>query len=104
MYFENQKTILYLLSCLLICGDECPTVKYVDDTTIYRVTNDTQDQTLQSAVSVATKWSQRNNMKINASKTKEMLITFSKTPPAVPLIEVNGIALERVSTCTLLAL
>ena len=31
-----------------------------------------------------------------------MLISFSKSPPSVPLIKVDGVPLERVNSCTLL--
>ena len=43
-------------------------------------------------------------MKINASKTKEMLISYSKIPPEVPHIMVDGVELERVTSCTLLGI
>ena len=43
-------------------------------------------------------------MKVNASKTKEILVSFSKTPPDVPHITVNGEELERVTSCTLLGI
>lgn len=83
-------------------GTECPTVKYVDDTTIYRITNDPNDTVLQSAVDSAISWSKRNNMKINPIKCKELFISFANEPPIVPQIVIDGELLERVSTCKLL--
>lgn len=80
----------------------CQTVKYVDDTTIYHVTNDINDSTLQEAVDCALQWSKDNSMKINASKTKEILVSFKKVMPPVPHITVNGEEIERVSHCKLL--
>ena len=74
------------------------------DTTIYNITNDPKDSTLQDAVNTATNWSKANDMKINTSKTKEMLICFSRTDREIPVIEVDGTALERVSSCTLLGI
>ena len=41
-------------------------------------------------------------MRINASKTKEMLISFSRPPPVVPKVTVDGSPLERVECVTLL--
>jgi hypothetical protein len=79
-------------------------VKYVDDTTISNVSNNPDDISLQSAVNSAIAWSHNNHMKINAKKTKEMLVSFSRTVPTVPNITVDGMPLERVSSCTLLGI
>ena len=83
---------------------DSPTVKYVDDTTIYRVTNSVGDKTLQLSVDTAINWSGENSMRINGSKTKEMVICYSKNPPLVPHIQVHGEDIERVATCTLLGI
>ena len=53
---------------------DCHTVKYIDDATIYHVTSDVNDIFLQEAVKVATSWSDGNEMHLNATKIKEMLI------------------------------
>ena len=78
------------------------TYKYVDDTTLYKITNNPEDDGLQSAVNHVTEWSKMNHMKLNASKTKEMLISFARNKPDVPNICVNDVALERVDCVTLL--
>ena len=82
----------------------CPTIKYVDDTTIYHASNSPTDSTLQTAVDSAINWSKSNSMRINASKTKEMLICFKRDPPTVPKIKVDGCEIERVESCTLLGI
>ena len=80
----------------------CPTFKYVDDTTLYYVSNNPIDPSLQEAVSSVLAWSNQNDMRINGSKTKEMLISFSKSQADVPHISIDGSLLERVESVTLL--
>ena len=81
---------------------EVPTYKYVDDTTIYTVTNDPQSSKLQKAMDTIQSWSENNRMRINAKKTKEMLISFQKLQKDIPPIIVDGQVLERVDCVTLL--
>ncbi len=83
---------------------ECPTVKYVDDTTIYHMSNSAKDTSLQSAVDTAILWSKQNSMRLNASKTKELLLCYSKCPPQIPHITIDGEPIARVHACTLLSI
>ena len=48
---------------------------------MYHVSSYTNDKFLQEVVSVVANWSTVNDMHINASKTKELLISFTKSPP-----------------------
>lgn len=79
-------------------------IKYVDDTTATSVSDDPLDDSLQLAVDVLHCWCQRNGMRINTGKTKEMLIYFGSKYPltAVPKLNINGTATERVNTYKLL--
>jgi hypothetical protein len=100
-----QGTLLGVLCFLCMINDlktECTAIKYVDDTTIYRAMNDPSDPTLQSSVNVAIKWSKANNMKINAAKTKDMVVSFTREEPDIPNILVDGTPIERVTECKLL--
>ena len=100
-----QGTLLGVMCFLCLINDlstPSNTIKYVDDTTIYEVSNDPTDKTLQTSIDVALSWSAKTNMKINSSKTKEMLVSFSRSPPDVPGIQINGEEIKRVSECTLL--
>ena len=100
-----QGTKLGVLLFLLMIDDlktSVPTFKYVDDTTINQISNDPNDQELQVAMNHLYDWSCDNCMKLNTTKTKEMLISFSKDPPIVPNICVNGEPLERVNCVKLL--
>jgi hypothetical protein len=102
-----QGTLLGVLCFIAMINDlhtDCPTIKYVDDTTIYHVSNEANDNSLQTAVNTAVDWSNRNSMKINASKTKEMMICFSKSPPLIPHITIDSKEIERVTSFKLLGI
>ena len=43
-------------------------------------------------------------MRLNASKTKELFISYAKSPPHVPDIIVDNTSIERVPNCSLLGL
>ena len=100
-----QGTKMGVLLFLLMIDDLrtlVPTYKYVDDTTLYKVTTDVKNTELQEAVDEIARWSKSNCMKLNTTKTKEMLISFCRQPPEVPKIIVDGVSLERVECVTLL--
>ena len=100
-----QGTLLGVMCFLCLINDLSPasnTIKYVDDTTIYHVSNDPNDTTLQESINEAIEWSSRNSMKIHPTKTKELFICFAKNPPNVPRITINGSPVERVNECKLL--
>ena len=50
----------------------------------------------QSMQQGAISWSRDTNMNINASKTKEMLVSFAKEDPSVPKIIIDGDEVKRV--------
>ena len=100
-----QGTKLGVFLFLLMINDletNVPTYKYVDDTTLFKVTNDPNDKTLQEASDQVVAWSKTNDMKINATKTVDMVISFSKEKPNIPKIVVDGKAIDRVETVKLL--
>jgi len=53
-------------------------VKYVDDTTVFSISNNPCDCSLQEASDYLVYWTNVNGMLINTSKTKEMVIYFGK--------------------------
>jgi hypothetical protein len=79
-------------------------IKYVDDTSILTATKDPSDTALQSAADTINNWSRDNNMKLNAKKTKELLVSFSKKEVHVPPITINDTVIERVSHAKVLGL
>ena len=70
-------------------------VKFVDDVTLY-------EDKLQNAVNDIQKWATNNNMSLNASKTKELLVYYGREELDIPPITTNGDVVERVSCAKLL--
>ena len=74
-----QGTLLGVLCFICMINDlftGCETIKNVDDRTLYNVSSQTDDQALQEALNVTTKWSTENDLRFNGAKTSEMLIRF----------------------------
>ena len=100
-----QGTKLGVFLFILMINDlhtDIPTYKYVDDTTIYSISKNPNCSQVQQAMDTIMQWSSVNRMKINEKKTKEMVISFSKVPPSIPNVVVNGTELERIDHAKLL--
>ena len=94
------------------------TVIYADDTTCYNTLKDTDIVTIsntrsamtisisnnhgQAAVDYTKDWSDKNNMLLNAEKTKVLYVSSYKSIEAVNNIDINETALETVDTAKLL--
>ncbi len=79
--------------------------KYADDCTLFEICNYDSVSILQQSANIVSDWSVRNDMKINSTKTKEMLICFCKDSDhcrTIPNINVDGNDIERVTTCKIL--
>ena len=61
-------------------------VKFVDDVTLYEVCNTHSRDKLQNAVNDIQKWATDNNMSLNASKTKELLVYYGREELDIPPI------------------
>ena len=78
----------------------CPIVKYVDDSTIFDVCNNTSVPMLQESADIITDWSRQNDMRINATQTNEMIICFCRNDnhvESIPRIVVGDNDIERVT-------
>ena len=69
---------------------------YINDITIYKSISCSNVSLLQTAVGKVEDWSDKNNMKLNENKTKEMLISFKQNPAPVSPLIINSNAVERV--------
>ena len=56
----------------------CPVYKYVDDSTIFEICNQSRVSVIQDSANIIAQWSSDNDMRINTCKTKEMIICFCK--------------------------
>ena len=83
----------------------CPIFKYVDDSTVFDVCNNTNVPMLQESADVITDWSRRNDMRINARKTKEMIICFCRNDnhvASISRIALDDNDIERVTQAKVL--
>ena len=82
----------------------CPMYKYVDDSTIFEICDAETVSILQESAEVAKEWSNNNYMKINASKTHELLTDFSKDKvfSALPNITMSGVEIQRTKSAEIL--
>ena len=82
------------------------TVKYVDVITIYDRTNSILGKSIQLQVPVdaVLQWWQANKMRINPTKSMDMMISFTKWKPDVSHIVFENVDFERVENCTLLSI
>ena len=85
---------------------EVPLVKYVDDSTLSHGCETPTCTTLQSAVDSFAQWADINDMKLNAKKTKEILVNFGRKNSIsdIPPIIIDSTPVERVDHTKLLGL
>ena len=76
-----------------------PLCKYVDDITLFEICHRKSESVLQHSVDIAARWTLHNDMKINADKSKEMLISFMQDPDfrsTVPILIIDGNEIDNV--------
>ena len=81
---------------------KCDSYKYVDDTCIVYTGSDSQAPNLQEAADNL--WTIQNDMKINKSKTKELVIDLFKTRTNFPTIRIDGTDTQRVTEAKILGI
>ena len=100
-----QGTLLGVILFVVHINDlefECQYSKYVDDTNIMRISSDPSSATLQNDADTAHTWSSQNDMIINATKTKELRIDFSKSRGPFTQLYIGNSAIEVVSQSKIL--
>ena len=80
-----------------------PLLKFADDTTLIGLVSDSDESEYRHEVSSLVSWCYTNKLQLNASKTREMIVDFSKGKnPLAPII-VNGDSIERVDCFKLIS-
>ena len=77
----------------------CPMFKYVDDSTVFDVCNNSSVPMLQESADIITDWSRNNDMRINAIQTKET-ICFCRNDnhvASIPRIVIDNNDIARVT-------
>ena len=82
----------------------CPIYKYVDNSTIFDIYNQSKVSVIQDSVNIISQWSNNNDMRINTRKTKEMVICLYEDTyvESLPYIDINGTDIQRVIQAKLL--
>ena len=82
-----------------------PIYKYVDDCTVFEVTSHSSASSdLQTHLDSINQWIVKNNMRINAKKTKELNICFAKYPPVLQPLTIDNVPLDCVQSTKLLGI
>ena len=92
----------YQLACL---QTPCLMFKYVDDSTVFDVCNNSSVPMLQESADIITDWSRNNDMRINATKTKEMVICFCRNDnhvASIPRIVIDNNDIARITQAKVL--
>ena len=55
-----------------------PLYKYIDDSTLFKICDRNGVSVLQESVDIAARWTEQNDMTINADKSKEIFIGFAQ--------------------------
>ena len=78
--------------------------KYVDDTTLSEKVPKGQQSRAQEAVDHVSNWSAENLFQLNLEKTKELTISFRRSPEHFDPVTVDGIQIQATTSSKLLGL
>ena len=72
-------------------------LKFADDTTVTGLISDADEEPFREQIDSLVQWCSDNNLLLNVSKTKELIVDFRKNEPPPPPLTINGSTVERVS-------
>ena len=78
--------------------------KYVDDTSVSECVEPSSASNLQEVVNYISTWTNNNNMKLNISKCKELIIDFSKDKRIFPSLQIADNYINRVDSAGILGI
>ncbi|XP_042077993.1 uncharacterized protein si:ch1073-456m8.1 isoform X1 [Haplochromis burtoni] len=73
-------------------------VKFADDTTVVGLISKGDESTYRDEVEQLTSWCKANNLLLNTSKTKELIIDFRRKKAEIQPLFINGDCVERVAS------
>uniref|UniRef100_A0A9J8B5F0 Reverse transcriptase domain-containing protein n=1 Tax=Cyprinus carpio carpio TaxID=630221 RepID=A0A9J8B5F0_CYPCA len=89
---------LYTHDCKSVHGSNS-IIKFADDTTLIGLISDNNETAYREEVQHLATWCADNNLLLNTSKTKELIVNFRKKKGSTPdPIHINGMVVERVSS------
>ena len=75
------------------------TIKYVDETTIVEILSNGEESQMQKTQDMINDWSKENELYLNASITKEVLVNFNKNEFPINQLNINGELIQQVTSC-----
>ena len=73
-------------------------MKFLDDTTVVGLVSDGDEGRYHKEVERLVGWCSDNNLELNVSKTKEMIIDFREKCCLAPHLSINGVRVELVDS------
>ena len=73
-------------------------IKFADDTTVIGLITDDAETAYRDSVSDLSMWCQKNNLSLNVSKTKELVVDYRKWRVDHVPIHIDGAVVERVES------
>ena len=78
--------------------ETCHMQKFSDDTAIMACIKDGQEGEYREVVENFVRWCRDNQLQLNATKTKEMVVDFRRTAPPLVPVSIEGETVETVNT------
>ncbi|KAI3354692.1 hypothetical protein L3Q82_019183 [Scortum barcoo] len=102
-YLTDRPQFVRLQDCVsdvVVCSTVATSRKFSDDTAIVGCVSEGNDCEYRKVIMDFVDWCELNHLQVNASKTKEMVIDFSRKKPSSEIAPVNiqGLDIERVRT------
>ena len=72
---------------------------YVDDTSVVNIGNNHSSTDIQVVADEISRWSSNNKMQLNACKTKELLVNFSRVSSIILSLTDNQLSVSQMLRC-----
>ena len=80
------------------CDNSVKIIKFSDDTTVEGLISDNNECAYRDVVGKLVDWCQVNNLELNVSKTKEIIVDFRKKTSTITPLSINGEVVEQVNS------
>jgi hypothetical protein len=78
--------------------DSNPIIKFADDITVVGLITDNDETVYREEVRELAVWCQDNNLSLNVSKTKDLIVDYRKKRAEQAPININGAVVEQVKS------